>query len=438
MSASSGPDGAIAGRKALLSRIDEGINEAKKGWAPAMLAFDLVGFRLINERHGREVGDFVLETLGVRLLQALRSNDLVARFAKDTYYVYLEGFSGQDELRPIESRLRAIIERKIETPSGVIEPEVRSAAVSLQSDFKDGEEVLRAIDSCLAKASSRTKSGPVFFSAAFFKGRAERELADALERAVSQGAFYLVYQPIVDMRSQRALGFEALLRWNDPERGLVPPDSFIPIAEKYGYIWSIGLWVLRESLRALSLLAETLPREGFYFSVNVSAVQLQRPEFLDILVALLVEFKVPPRRLCLEITETALVRHVDTILESLWSIRDMGLGLKLDDLGSGYSSMKYLQRFPVNSLKIDREFIVGLRESSDPPLSANKARSIVRAFVGMGNEMGLEVIAEGVETEADAEALQAIGCKMAQGFLYARGLSDKEIPGFIKTKRGLP
>jgi EAL domain-containing protein (putative c-di-GMP-specific phosphodiesterase class I) len=252
--------------------------------------------------------------------------------------------------------------------------------------------------------------------------------ATALRRALTQGEIVVHYQPVLSVGDDRVVGFEALARWEDPERGLVPPNDFIPIAEETGMIVPLGEHVLREATRTLAAWSTTYAgAAALTVAVNVSARQLADPHLVATVAAALAESGLAPQRLHLEITETVLMEDVDDSARVLAQLADLGVTLEIDDFGTGYSSLSYLKRFPVDTLKIDRGFVAGL--GSDPDDT-----SIVTAIAALGRALGLRLHAEGVETEQQRPAVREIGCAYAQGYFWSPALPAREVLPWLRRR----
>jgi EAL domain-containing protein (putative c-di-GMP-specific phosphodiesterase class I) len=297
--------------------------------------------------------------------------------------------------------------------------------VAISADAQDAPDLLRQADLALYLAKSEGKHQWRRYNAGLHTALLHRlELRAALERAVTDEAFLLHFQPIVDLADGSAVGFEALLRWDHPERGAVAPGEFIEVAEASGLIVPIGTWVLRTAVAAAAGWRRTWPGGTPYVSVNVSARQFRAPGFVDGVRAALADAALPPAGLLLEITESLLVRDDERVWGDLAALQALGVRVAIDDFGTGYSSLSYLRQMPVDVLKIDRSFV---RTMAASPQQA----ALVDGIVRLAHTLGLAVVAEGVEEQAQAELLRAMGCRQAQGFLFARPAPAGELTPWL-------
>jgi diguanylate cyclase len=381
----------------------------------AVLFLDLDGFKYVNDTWGHSLGDDLLVAVGRRLREVTREHELVARVGGDEFVLALRSTDPDTELVAIAERLL----RQFQDPYQLAIGEVFVGASigithsRLVPDGATNEELIRDADVAMyqAKAAGRGRWAvfePVMRQLVTARLQTERDLRRALDR----GELRVHYQPLVDVTTERVIGFEALVRWQHPERGLVPPMDFIPVIEDTDLILPVGALVLRTAAQQVAAWrAESA--SDLYMSVNVAARQLRDPDFVDLVRGVLREAGLPGGALSLEITETALVQDLESTADRLGALRALGVGLSVDDFGTGYSSLRYLKRLPVNQLKIDRAFIDGLGSDRDDEV-------IVEAVLAMGHALGLSVVAEGVETVLQLDRLRALGCDIAQGFLYGR------------------
>jgi predicted signal transduction protein with EAL and GGDEF domain len=315
----------------------------------------------------------------------------VARFGGDEFVVLSDGVGSEQQALELAQRLAGVLEEPLELSAGQVYV-TASFGVAYASHDSDPEDLLRDADAALYRAKAR--------------GRGRSELFDAPMRAQ---AIALHYQPVVDLASGETLAHEALMRWRHPVRGAVSPGEFIPVAEESGLIVPLGRWALDEACA----WAAALGPGGPPVSVNLSARQLANPTILDDVAVALEGSGLPAGRLWLELTETALFEEADAPLPVLHELKAIGVQLVLDDFGTGYSSLAYLQRFPLDALKIDRAFVAEMTQDA-------RAAALVEAIATMARSLGLTVVPEGIETEAQREALLALGCRYGQGFLFGR------------------
>ena len=290
-----------------------------------------------------------------------------------------------------------------------------------------GADALKDADIALKRAKSQQRAGHFYFSRSMGIEIRERvRMMHALRTAFSQDQLFVVYQPQIDLTTRRPVGAEALLRWQTPDGKFISPDRFIPIAEYSGIIIDLGEWVLRTACRELVLLREQGHR-NFVMSVNVSQVQFRHPLFLEMLRVALEETQAPPEFIELEITESMAMEEPDLLIKMLWQIKQTGVSIAIDDFGTGFSSLSYLQRLQVDRLKIDRAFVTEITGSA-------RGSSIAEMVIQLGRNLGLAVIAEGVEDERQAQILQALGCPMAQGFLFARPMTATALSTWLNNE----
>ncbi|MGY1824136.1 putative bifunctional diguanylate cyclase/phosphodiesterase [Geodermatophilus sp. SYSU D00079] len=415
----------LANRALFAERVDRALRDrARGGRSAAVVYIDLDGFKAVNDTLGHQAGDALLREVADRLRSAVRAGDTVARLGGDEFAVLVgQSGDGSEEAGTTAARVLDLLARPIEL-AGQRVSVTGSIGIAVAHDDATGESLVRDADIAMysAKVSGRGRAvlfDPAMRVAAVERRRLEQELTEAL----AGDQFRLVYQPVVDLADDRVVGFEALLRWDSPVLGAVAPDVFVPIAEDLGLIGDIGAWVLREACRtAAAWRREHAVAADTTMAVNVSAVQLTSPQLLDDVRAALAASGLPAAALVLEITETALVGDPERAAASLTALRELGVRLALDDFGTGYASLGYLQDFTVDVLKIDRSFVATIPADGDLP-------PIVRGLIDLARALGLDVVAEGVETPAQRARLQAGRCGRAQGYLFAAPLeaTDAEL-----------
>ena len=385
----------------------------------AVLFVDLDHFKLINDGLGHAVGDEVLMTVAQRLRSVLGPRDIVGRFGGDEFLILcdqLVGLTGARAAQSVAQRVTDALAAPIQLSEGEIFV-TASIGVALSNLGDTGETLMRHADAAMYRAKHEGRARAAFFDPKMDQSAvAALKTSTDLHRAVERGELVLHYQAIFDVRRNEVAGVEALLRWNHPERGLLPPSEFIHLAEENGVIVSIGEWVLREACRQAALWNDTRRAAGaraLMMHVNLSPRQVSDPTLLKKLVAILKETNLSPSLLCLEVTEHTLMGGTSNATKVLRPICNLGVHLSVDDFGTGYSSLANLQQTPVETLKVDRTFVGALCETAD-------GRAIVEAIVTIAHSLGLSAVAEGVETNDQLASLRAIGCDFAQGYFLGR------------------
>jgi diguanylate cyclase (GGDEF)-like protein/PAS domain S-box-containing protein len=382
------------------------------GGCIAVMFLDVDRFKTINDSLGHAIGDRVLVAVGARLLGLLRPGDTLARFGGDEFTILCDGLETAGAATDIAQRILGALEEPLRLGTGETFTLTASIGVALSGEHSDAASLVRDADVAMYRAKERGRAGYALFDEAL-RVRAIRRLETerALRGAVSRSQLRLLFQPIMSIPDGECIGCEALLRWERPGMGLVAPGDFIPLAEETGLIVPIGAWVLSEACRqALPLLALAGDRP-FSVSVNLSARQLNEPDLAAMVRGTLAETGFPAQRLCLEITESALMSDPRSALPILDDLKSLGVRLAVDDFGTGYSSLSYLKRLPVDALKIDRSFVEGI--ASDPDDEA-----IAQAVIALAGSLRLEVVAEGIETADQLRTLHRLGCARGQGFLF--------------------
>jgi len=377
----------------------------------ALLFIDLDHFKRINDSLGHHAGDLVLQSAAHRLQACVRKDDMLARLGGDEFVIVLYSLRHSQEAALVAAKVLNALDAPFELEGNVLHAGGSIGISLFPEDGKDAETLMRAADTAMYHAKSNGRGNYQFFTEELNTTIQHRlTIESQLRAAVARGELTLHFQPQVDMQSSRIFSAEALVRWHHAERGMVPPEQFIAIAEESGLIVQIGEWVLREACAQLALWRES-GRADMSVSVNLSARQIFQQDFPAVVEQVLREFRVPASALDLEITETMLMQPSEDNLHTLRRLHAMGVQLSVDDFGVGYSSLSYLKRFPIHALKIDRSFVSGIgRDQND--------MAITSAIMGMAQGLRLKVVAEGVETEEQARFLQSIGCMSAQGYFF--------------------
>ena len=400
-----------------------GRTRCPKNRRAAVLFMDLDNFKSINDSLGHEVGDLLLVVVAERLKRCLRPEDTVARFGGDEFVVLLESVEGADEAVRVAERIAEAFRRPFVPDSRELYIST-SIGIALDEDRSENPaDLLRSADTAMYEAKAGASSGYRVFDPDMHERVLKRlELKNDLRLALEREEFRLFYQPKVRLGERdKIVEVEALLRWEHPRLGLLPPDEFVPLAEETGLILPIGRWVLRETCRQLKRWQERFPRRTPLIGcVNVSAGQLRYPDLLHDVGAALREGGIEAKCLALEITESALVEDMPTSMTLLRELREQGIRFALDDFGSEYSSLSYLRRLPVDFVKIDKSFVWSLGE--DP-----RAEVIVEAIVSLAHSLGLEAVGEGVENAEQLAILRDMGCDLVQGFYLGEPLPGEEL-----------
>jgi diguanylate cyclase (GGDEF)-like protein len=402
------------------------------GGVLALLLLDLDDFKTINDSLGHARGDEVLVEVAERLRACLRHGDLAARLGGDEFAVLLRRVAGQVEAVAVAERL---VEH-LRTPVSVSGREVLArASIGIRTAPRDGQqdpdELLRDADVAMYAAKAGGRGTVRVFDAAMHTRAVQRlDFEASLRRAVIEQQFTVRYQPVVELDGARLAGLEALVRWDHPERGLVMPGEFVALAEDTGLIVPIGRWVLHAACQAIRDWQRRFPLDSPPFiSVNLSVRQLQQPDLLEDVVGALDASGLDPAGLMLEITESVLVVDEEAIIQRLRELRALGVHLAVDDFGTGYSSLAYLRRLPVDTLKLAKPFVDGLTRGVEQA-------ALAHAILRMADVLGLAVIAEGIEQEAQALELEALGCRYGQGYHFARPLDQFAVEALLAAERG--
>ena len=436
----------LSNRAVLLDRIEQCLRRTKreKDFVFALLFLDFDRFKIINDSLGHEVGDQLLISMADRLKGSLRIGDttsrvdqepdaendnLSVRLGGDEFVILLNGIKNVQDATLVAER----IQKSLETPHKIGSHEVTSTAsigiVTSDLEYDSADDMLRDADTAMyrAKAAGRARH-QVFDRAMHNEAVVRLELESDLRHALQDEQFRLVYQPIIDLRTGLAAGFEALIRWDHPERGVISPVDFIPIAEETGLIVPIGDWVLLKACQQLKQWQEQFPSDPpLSMNVNISKRQLTQSDLIETIEHVLTTTRIEPRTLNLEITETAIMDSLDEFNPVLQPLRACGVFLCIDDFGTGHSSLSCLHEFPIDVLKIDRAFLDNIKEDREYV-------AVTQAIVTLAQNLGMGVVAEGVETPEQVAMLQALEADYAQGYYFARPLRPDDAAAFLQNQ----
>jgi diguanylate cyclase (GGDEF)-like protein len=401
----------------------------RSGGTLAVLFLDVDNFKVVNDSLGHEAGDGLLCALAPRLAECVRSGDTVARFGGDEFVLLCEDISDEQEALEIAERVKQCFARPLPIAGGE-HFVTASIGVAMPTPGHDSSDsLLRDADAAMYQAKQRGRARFELFDSAMRATAVKRLQTEAeLRHALERDELRLVYQPVIDLETGRMVAVEALVRWEHPERGMVSPADFIPVAEESGLIVPLGRWVIREAARKAAHWRRMAAagENPLVVSVNLSARQMSEPELVPTVAEIIREFDVDPPQLALEITETVLVEDTVSAADTLHELQALGVKLVLDDFGTGYSSLGYVKRFPLSFLKLDRSFVAELGKSQ-------RDAAIISAIVDLSRALDARVVAEGVETEDQLRRVRALGCDLAQGFLFARPLPPDEIDGLLRS-----
>jgi len=419
----------LPNRALLQGRLARAMSRADRGRTLlAVMFLDLDQFKEINDSLGHAVGDAVLKEIALRLEGCLRATDTVARLGGDEFTILLEDVHNADEILRVADKLLQSISARANVAGHELHLSTSIGVTVYPLDDHDADTLLRNADLAMYHAKQEGRNNVQFFSRDMSERTEKRvDLLGRLRGAIGRNELQLYYQPQVDVRSGAIIGAEALLRWNDPARGQVPPMQFIPLAEDTGLIVDIGEWVLREACRqAKSWLAAGLG--PLTVAVNLSPRQFRQKNLVSMVAAILAETALPPELLELEITESTVMHRTEEAVSGLRALHKLGVQISLDDFGTGYSSLAYLHRFPVHSLKVDQSFVRDIKSDRDDA-------AIVSTVISLARQLNLKALAEGVETEAQLAFLRVRGCDSFQGYLFCRPQPAADIEALLRRHR---
>ena len=418
----------LPNRMLFVDRLQVAFRRAQRGlninFAVCYLDFDQ--FKLVNDSLGHLAGDKLLVEIAGRLKHTLSAGDTVARLGGDEFAILVEEINGPDDVIPTLDRIRQEIARPFEIDGKPVYSTVSIGIAPWTRSYELPEMLLRDADTALYQAKRSGRDRYKFFSPEMHTtARESLQIETDLRNAVETGQFEAFYQPIVELEDESLAGFEALVRWNHPTRGLVSPVEFIGLAEESGLIFPIGEWMLRSACKQLSIWKSAHPEaKDIWVSVNVSAKQFIQKDLVTLVSTTLRETGLAPEALKLELTESAMAENLDYVVEVMEKLKSIGVRLSIDDFGTGYSSLSNLHRLPLNSLKIDRAFVQQMDTSSE-------SDEIIRTIVSLARSLDLKVIAEGLESREQLAKLRTLECQMGQGYYYSRPLDAAAAEAYI-------
>ena len=432
----------LANRRLLIDRLNHALGNARRqGLYAAVMFIDLDRFKFINDTMGHDIGDELLKKVAGRLTSCVRPSDTVARndeeladtvarLGGDEFILLFTDISRTEDLTRISKRVLSTLDRPIRLRGHEIFVTASMGISVYPYDGKDAQELLKKADLAMYRAKEEGRNNCQFYYASLENvSKSWLKLENKLRKAIKNEEFVLHYQPQIDIRTGEITGVEALVRWQDPETELIPPGRFISVAEESGLIVPISEWVLRTAC-AMGRARQERGANPARMSVNISIRQFKEKGFVDTVKRALEETGFPAENLDLELTESIIMKDTEAAIEILRTLKDLGLGLVIDDFGTGFSSLSYLKSMPIDTIKVDRSFI------RDITVDPNDA-AITIAIVRMAHSLGIEVIAEGVETMGQLKFLKKIECDKFQGFLVLKPVPMNEFEEFLKTWKGL-
>jgi diguanylate cyclase (GGDEF)-like protein/PAS domain S-box-containing protein len=420
----------LANRALFIDRLEHALSRSRRGTAPlAVLFVDLDDFKNINDSLGHEAGDRLLVGVSERLQGALREGDTIARMGGDEFAILVEDPPEAAGPLQLAERLLETLQAPFEHAGTELFVHASIGVALSTSRGQTVQELLRNADASMYMAKSNGKNRvEVYEPSMHAAAMARLALQVDLERALDRGEFFVLYQPIIQLATREVVGVEALVRWRHPERGVVGPNAFIPLAEETGLINPLGRWVLGEACRQVRAWDERSSDRNLSMSVNVSGRQVTQRGFVHEVAAILATSDLDPKRLILEFTEGVLMRDTEATLGTLHDLKSLGVRLAIDDFGTGYSSLSYLRQFPIDVLKIDRSFVASMSNGPDET-------ALMQSILSLSDTLRLETIAEGIEEPGQLAKLQVLGADLGQGFLFAEPLDPAAIARLLATGR---
>lgn len=411
----------LANRVLFRDRVEHALMRYKRQETPlAVLFLDLDNFKNINDSLGHAAGDELLKSVAERLMSCVRFGDTVARLGGDEFAILLEDTEQANNAVTIAERVLECVLESFNISSYDVKIGISVGIAFSTSSKETADELLRNADVAMYIAKERGKGRYTIFENKMHETiLSQIELEADMRRAIELGEFFLNFQPIVRLDTKKVAGFEALVRWNHPQHGIIPPENFIPLAEQTGLILPLGKWIIEESCRQVRRLYDKYNRE-FSMTINISGKQLQYAGFAAEIADALEAADTIPASIILEITESVMMQNTEDMLQRLLKLKSLGVRLAIDDFGTGYSSLSYLQQFPVDILKIDKSFTKGINQGAEKS-------AVARTIISLSDTLQLSTIAEGIENAEQIPTLENLGCKFGQGFYFARPLSEDQL-----------
>ncbi|MFZ2097073.1 MAG: EAL domain-containing protein [Anaerolineales bacterium] len=421
----------LPNRALFLDRLDRMIQHSwrHEKYYFGVLFLDLDRFKVINDSLGHAVGDALLVEISKTLMTCVRKSDTVARFGGDEFVILLDDIPDVQAAAHFAQHIQEVLGKPFHVGNNRIFTSASIGIVLGSNGHLSKEDIVRDADIAMYQAKMLGKAKYVIFNTEMRKEVINRlNLENDLHHAMARGEFTLHYQPIVTLKENNLSGFEALLRWHHPQKGYIQPEEFIPIAEETGLIMEIGYWVLRQACNQMKKWQEQFPDYAdLFMNINISQTQFSLPEFIHRIRKILKETNLNPACLNLEITENVLMENAESIIDILNKIRELGIGLAIDDFGKGYSSLSYLQQFPIDTLKIDYSFINHIGTNGD-------RAEIVKTILALAHELGVDTIAEGIETENQFIQLRELDCHYGQGFFIGKPMDAEMIGEYLQNQ----
>ncbi|MEQ9143350.1 MAG: EAL domain-containing protein [Parvibaculaceae bacterium] len=401
----------------------------RSGKSVALMVLDLDNFKDVNDTLGHDIGDKLLMRVADILRENSRATDTVVRLGGDEFAIIVDELERVDNVVAQANRILAALSQIREIGGHDVHPGASIGITAYPQDGREGEVLLKNADLALYRAKAEGRKNIQFYRHELHLRVVERNAIERdLRAALADGQFELFYQPKIDLKTGKVAGAEALIRWRHPDRGMIPPDVFIPVAEKNGLVCDLTDWVLDEACRQVrSWMDQGI--DPVPVAINVSALDLRRPEFTDRVAATLVHAGVSPKYLEIEVTESTMMHDVDQVIGTLRRLRALGVSISIDDFGTGYSSLAYLKQFPVQRLKIDRSFVNDMSDDVN-------THAIPQLIIDLARNLGVSVLAEGVETDKQRVMLTEMGCQEAQGYLFSAPIPSASFEELLRAKTG--